>query len=273
MPTKTITKIGNVEFDPDQLIIALKSLLELLPIDPSEISYLPAQKRKKIGEQIQLTIDKLLAIVRDLDPTKQPSYVLDPSDPQIVGRLISDTLVVQDRLSLDSIDKEKFYGSGVYAIYYNGDFDAYRPLLGSETPIYVGKVDPATAQASSPTEQGPKLHGRLKEHLKSVKSAENLNAGDFECRFLVVKSAWQNTAETYLINRYMPIWNNETSICFGIGKHGDSSETRKNARSPWDTLHPGRKWAADSVPYRFSVDEIKTQIASHFINFPPVGKI
>lgn len=258
-------------FDPEVLLSALKSILESLPEDARVITNLRTAKRKQIEMNLQQTIEALVKVLEDLDPTKQPLFVLDPSDPQIVGRLIAETLVVQERQSLSSV--ARFYGSGVYAIYYNGDFETYRPLLGSETPVYVGKVDPALAQASSPTEQGPKLFIRLKEHLKSIESAYNLNADDFECRYLVVKSAWQNTAETYLINRYSPIWNNETNICFGIGKHGDKAETRQNARSPWDTLHPGRKWAAASRSYRFTVDEIKAQIKEHFAKFPPIGRL
>ena len=103
--------------------------------------------------------------------------------------------------------------------------------------------------------------------------AQNLNVADFECRYLVVKSAWQNTAETYLINGFMPVWNDEVGICFGIGKHGDSAATRKNTRSPWDTLHPGRKWAGtdNNTPNPMSSDEIKTQIANHYLNHPPTA--
>ena len=47
----------------------------------------------------------------------------------------------------------------------------------------------------------------------------------------------------YLIDRFKPIWNNETKVCFGFGKHGDNAATRRNTVSPWDTLHPGRPWA------------------------------
>ena len=59
----------------------------------------------------------------------------------------------------------------------------------------------------------------------------------------MVRSAWQTTAEDYLIGRFQPVWNKQTGVCHGFGKHGDSPETRANKRSPWDTLHPGRQWA------------------------------
>ena len=53
----------------------------------------------------------------------------------------------------------------------------------------------------------------------------------------------QNGAENYLIDLFKPIWNSEIGICYGFGKHGDDPGTRKNLRSPWDSLHPGRDWA------------------------------
>ena len=165
----------------------------------------------------------------------------------------------------------RFYGSGVYALYYTGDFDAYQPVSHSETPLYIGKADPAAPNASTPLQQGEKLSGRLNDHKRSIIAAENLRVEDFECRYLVVRSAWQNTAETYLISGFLPIWNDEVGICFGIGKHGDKASTRSNTRSPWDTLHPGRRWAwADgNTPSPLSPEEIKTLIAAHYQNHPP----
>ena len=61
-------------------------------------------------------------------------------------------------------------------------------------------------------------------------------------------------------------------ICYGFGKHGDAAKTRANRRSPWDTLHPGRKWAttAHNVPNDKSVNQILSEIAEHFVKFPPI---
>ena len=94
----------------------------------------------------------------------------------------------------------------------------------------------------------------------------NLKVEDFDCRYLVVRSAWVETAEDLLIHQFKPIWNNEIKICYGFGKHGDKSTTRSNERSPWDTLHPGRPWATDegNTPNKRSVDHIRQDIAAHF---------
>ena len=60
------------------------------------------------------------------------------------------------------------YGSGVYAIYYQGDHPLYTAIRGRETPIYVGKADPEEPDASSAREQGRKLTGRLREHAETI---------------------------------------------------------------------------------------------------------
>jgi hypothetical protein len=46
------------------------------------------------------------------------------------------------------------YGAGVYALYYNGTFDAYAPLSRTEQPIYVGKAHPKDVAAKDGVGQG-----------------------------------------------------------------------------------------------------------------------
>jgi len=46
------------------------------------------------------------------------------------------------RLPLDT----EFVGAGVYALFYNGDFEAYKPVSGTDRPIYVGKAVPEGAR-------------------------------------------------------------------------------------------------------------------------------
>ena len=161
---------------------------------------------------------------------------------------------------------EKFYGSGVYAIYYRGTFPAYAKISNAETPIYVGQAAPQVGNARTPIEQGERLTDRLRTHSRNISKANStLSVVDFDCRALVVQSGWETAAEDYLIHLFQPIWNSETDILYGIGKHGDAAETRGNRRSPWDTLHPGRKWAAATqlVDARTPA-QISTDLASHF---------
>lgn len=234
---------------------------------------MPADRQAvRIRESVLGSIGRLADLARDLDPIKHPGRVFNPSDPSLVGPFIGLGLLAQPRRPLGEVGK--FYGSGVYALYYLGDFDAYAPLRGTEHPIYVGKADPKDPRAETPETQGPQLSGRLAEHAKSIRRAGGtLRIEDFECRFLVISSGWQASAETFLIRLYAPVWNSETGICHGLGKHGDSGETRANRRSPWDTLHPGRAWAAGALPDQFPEADIRRNIASHLAAKPPVGTI
>jgi len=249
--------------DTSRIISLLASLLECVPPKPAALSALKTSERTKLHKLIGQAIEALQLTLSGLDSIRQPPHILDPSDPNVIGKLIAETLLVQPRHKLS--DVAKFYGSGVYAIYYKGSFSAYRLIAGTDKPIYVGKADPATPNAISPSMQGVRLWRRLQDHRKTISLATTtLSVTDFDCRFLVVKSAWQSTAETYLIDRFKPVWNSEVDICYGFGKHGDAATTRSNTRSPWDTIHPGRKWAgAGNKPNPLSAAQIARKIVSH----------
>jgi Eco29kI restriction endonuclease len=264
---------------------ALKGLLAVLPEDmpAADISGISARRRKQLIALIRDAIQRLEGVAAGLDPVQLPRVVLDPSNPEVIGRLIGDTLLEQPRAPLGSVPR--FYGSGVYAIYYNGEFPAYVPISGTDTPIYVGKADPAILDARTPVEQGEKLYGRLNgDHARSIRQAEDhgraasvepyIRLADFECRYLVVRSAWQRTAEDYLIGMFKPIWNDEVGICFGFGKHGDAPATRANTRSPWDTVHPGRSWATreGNLPNPLTAEQIIERILDHFRQNPPLPR-
>lgn len=224
------------------------------------------RSRKILEGQIRQVIADLGNLLNELDPIRQPTAVFDPSNPKIVGRFVSLALVAQSRLPLQNVSS--FYGSGVYAIYYNGDFPAYKPISKSETPIYVGQAAPNISNARNPSEQGDKLSSRLIEHFKNIsKATSTLSISDFEYRALVVQSGWETAAEDYLIHLFHPIWNSETKLVFGLGKHGDSAVTRSNKRSPWDTVHPGRVWANDlKLVDAKNIDGIVSELDHHFKN-------
>jgi Eco29kI restriction endonuclease len=275
MTSQSDDKLAGSGFDPRETLRLMEELLAAVPESLPGVMGIAGTNRKKLRQKISALIERLKDLSRALDPVGYPAYVLDPSDPQIMGTLIANTLLAQPRQPLKEI--RRFYGSGVYALYYRGDFGAYKVLTEAEIPIYVGKADPAEHGAESVEDQGESLSIRLRDHQRSITAAENLRIEDFDCRYLVVKSAWQNTAETYLIQKFKPVWNNEVNICFGFGKHGDSSDTRKNTRSPWDTLHPGRLWAMtkSTVPNPQTVAQIKARIVQHLKGIiagdPPAG--
>ena len=227
-----------------------------------------ARSVKKIRLELEKAVSEIKATTERLDPVWRPESIFDPSDPSTAGRVVALTMVAQERHSLAAIPE--FYGAGVYAIYYRGDFLPYLPLKDKDHPIYVGKADPDRQGAKDAVTQGTKLSARLNEHARSIRKATTtLKIEDFECRFLIVQSGYQKSAEDYLINFFKPIWNSETKICFGLGKHGDSSDTRVNKRSPWDTLHPGREWADRTFENQKSPEVINEQIAGHLVIYTP----
>jgi hypothetical protein len=227
------------------------------------------RSRKQLRGLIIQLIDQLREIEARLDPIHQPVNFFDPSDPNVIGRFIGIALVAQPKIPLKDIDK--FYGSGVYALYYCGPFLQYAPICATETPLYVGKADPEYGAAATPCQQGTRLHNRLREHARSIRKADNLQLEDFNCRYLVVQSGWQEAAESYLIDVFSPIWNNEVKLVYGIGKHGDSATTRANRRSPWDTMHPGRAWAwsAPEITDQVTGETLGNMLQEHFSNVPP----
>lgn len=253
-PNATLEIVQRLRGDLDALIQATST-----PLSTSA--------RRQLDEQIRQIMGRMDTLLRDLDPVRQPRALFDPGDPAIVGRFVALGMIAQPRVPLPEIGKDRFYGSGIYALYYRGEFPAYVPVQSTETPIYVGKVDPNIDTARTPLEQGEKLSVRLKDHLRSISCAKDtLAAGDFEYRALVVQSGWQGAAESYLIGLFRPIWNNEIDICYGLGKHGDAPGTRKNLRSPWDTLHPGRDWAHrdPDMPDARPKERILEDIRKHF---------
>jgi hypothetical protein len=223
--------------------------------------------RKKLNLEIARAAGDLNDLLAELDPVKRPRAVFDPGNPRTIGFFIALAITAQPRQPLGALPE--FHGSGVYAIYYNGDFPLYAPLSRSETPIYVGQAAPGNENAQTPVEQGLRLCARLNEHRKNIVRAASLNIADFDCRALVVQTGWETGAEDYLIRLFHPIWNSETKLVFGLGKHGDSAETRKNKRSPWDTLHAGREWAvSETIVDAKSPEKIAGELQAHFEKRP-----
>jgi len=244
-----------------------RALLTRLNEIPEDLS---SRALDKLREELESVAQDLRVQLAGLDRVRMPGAFFDPADPRLFGTFAAVALIGQDRVPLSSLASAKFYGSGIYAIYYAGDIPLYMPISGTETPIYVGKADPKTGDARTPRDQGTSLSGRLDEHRKNIERAENLEISDFHCRHLVVASGWQAAAESALIALFRPLWNKETRILRGFGKHGDSGETRRNKRSPWDVLHPGRGWAqTGQVEDAKTPAQIETEVWAHFARHPP----
>ena len=142
---------------------------------------------------------------------------------------------------------------GIYALFYDGAFEPYAEITGTEQPIYVGKaVPPGSRKGVEVDESAPALQRRQNEHVRSLRDAPNLSLADFECRYLALVPVWITLAERFLIDHYQPLWNLRLD---GFGNHDPGSGRRQGETSWWDTLHPGRAWAKD-------LRHVKTQAAA-----------
>lgn len=104
----------------------------------------------------------------------------------------------------------------------------------------------------------------MTEHAKSVE-VTNLNLTDFSCRYLVADDIWIPLGESPLIERFQPLWN---VLIEGFGIHTPGAGREKQVRPKWDTLHPGRSFAADLPENPRSSAELHRMVADFFAGKP-----
>jgi hypothetical protein len=175
---------------------------------------------------------------------REPPF--NPLDKENLGVSVADALLEQPIIQIDGI--KPFIGAGIYAIYYTGDFEAYKKIAEDNQnnkfshPIYIGKAVPAGARKGGfglNADPGQVLHKRLKEHASSIEQVLNLELSDFFCRYLVVNDIWIPLGESLLIEKFSPVWN---KILDGFGNHDPGRGRYNQQRSYWDTIHKGRSW-------------------------------
>jgi len=170
---------------------------------------------------------------------------------------------------------ERFYGVGIYALYYTGDFDHYSKYaelnrLQYAHPIYIGKAVPRGWRQSRISDTEGKvsyeLHARLREHFRNIEIGEGLSANDFSCRFVIFEGGGSDmigTIEAALIKIFKPLWN---SAVDGFGNHTPGAGRFNQAKSDWDVLHPGRAWAEKCLGVAKTKDLILGRIDTHMKN-------
>lgn len=249
----------------DQVVRLLQQITDVIgSADDIRGRQLTVEQREQL---LSASVELKRAVDASIYPHALPAAVFDPSDARLFGRLAAIALVAQDRIALNEVSP--VYGSGIYAIYYIGDNPEYAPITRTETPIYIGKTQPP-AGAVRTVEQGVVLTTRLGDHRRSITNAKSLDLNDFECRYLVIASGWEAAAERELMRLFHPVWNEKYGPLHGIGKHGDSAETRANRRSPWDTLYPGRGFAAKTSADQKPAKVILTEVSAHFQAHPTI---
>ncbi|WP_420783195.1 Eco29kI family restriction endonuclease [Streptomyces sp. LPB2020-019-1HS] len=159
------------------------------------------------------------------------------------------------------------YGAGIYAIYYEGNHELYRPISdGCHTPIYVGKAVHKGGRKglATPEEDQAPLWARIKEHRTSLEHAHDLDAEDFRVRYLVAVDFFVSLAEQLMIRQFRPVWN---TLVDGFGNHAPGGKRTTQARPPWDELHPGRPWSSPDrmpTPSKQSAEESRKRILAHW---------
>jgi len=146
-------------------------------------------------------------------------------------------------------------GTGVYGLYYIGDYEPYAPIAEKNRrnysqPIYIGQAArPGTRTGITTPETGlgggsGSVLARLHHHAGSIRAARNLRPEDFSCRFIFLIGSEHDiigAVETGLIRAFRPLWNSR--VVEGFGNHDPGNGRYNQQPSPWDTLHPGRSWA------------------------------
>jgi hypothetical protein len=132
------------------------------------------------------------------------------------------------------------------------------------SPIYVGKAIPSGGRKGGldfEAAPGHSLFNRLSEHAESIIQTSDLDIADFQCRFLVVDDIWIPLGESLLIDRFRPLWN---VLVDGFGNHAPGAGRYQQKKSPWDALHPGRRWAEKLQPPTKTVEIIESEIEAFF---------
>ncbi len=198
----------------------------------------------------------------------------NPLDKRHLGESVGQAMLRQPAVAMESLSP--FDGAGIYAIYYTGNFEAYRKIStlnrnnSFKVPIYVGKAVPKGSRKGSIQEVNPGkvLFNRIKQHIRSIEQATNLKISDFHCRYLIVDDIWIPLGESLLIASFSPLWN---KLVDGFGNHDPGQGRYKGVCPRWDVLHPGRPWAARLKPRKETADQIIREIIDYLHNNPPSG--
>ena len=191
----------------------------------------------------------------------------NPLDTSPLTKVFVNELISRPPVALPEVDPTEVQGPGLYALYYTGAYDLYRPLAkaGTEWPIYLGSAVPRGSRKGKVKRGGKSpILDRLERHNESVTYAENLDETLFFARWLEVDEPFIILGEMLLNRFYQPLWN-ATLDGFGNKVVGKERETGK--KSQWDTMHPGRPGRGQTEA-RDPV-KIEEQVKAHLAEYPP----
>lgn len=194
---------------------------------------------------------------------KQPEF-FNPLSYVALSDSLSRAIMSSELYPMRTIQNESFDGFGIYALFYDGGFPAYRRLAEQNRehpgtwPIYIGVSAPRTLKGSQldpnsvdVNNTAKQLSNRVRHHAGSIDAAMNLDIEDFTCRLLTLSFIWAPVAESAMIARYEPIWN---SYITGFGNHTQGIGRAEGKQTRWDTLHPGR--VMNGQPNTLTADQL-----------------
>ena len=201
-------------------------------------------------------------------PSPKP---FNPLQKETLGTSVADAMLAQKPVFIKGLSE--FNGAGIYAIYYTGNFPAYRKIKKENEngkflfPVYVGKADPSGSRKGRfglEKNPGPVLFKRIREHAENINQVTNIALEDFFCRYLVVDDIWIPLGESLIIENFKPIWN---LFLEGFGNHDPGKGRYNQQRSAWDVVHPGRPWAEKCAPNNKSESQLLNEI-KEFLKTP-----
>lgn len=204
--------------------------------------------------------------------TNRKVVPFNPLAKRHLGESVGQAMLRQAVVPL--VDLNAFDGAGIYAIYYTGGFQGYKVIAERNqnhrfgVPIYVGKAVPKGARKGGDLEAKPGkvLYNRLKQHIKSINEASNLDIADFYCRYLIVDDIWIPLGESLLIAKFDPLWN---KLIDGFGNHDPGKGRHAGLRPRWDVLHPGRPWAVRCQARDETAKQIISEARDYLRSNPP----
>ena len=141
--------------------------------------------------------------------------------------------------------------------------------MHSKKPIYVGKAIPKGGRKGGLTKDASvgsrALADRLRQHAASIEEATNLDLADFHIRHLVVDDIWIPLGENMLIESFKPVWNRAID---GFGNKDPGRRRATQYKSPWDVLHPGRKFAEKLADGGMSQEFLAQRVKDYFAGRP-----
>ena len=114
--------------------------------------------------------------------------------PQLT-RVVQEAMQFLAGTPVHPLPPERFFGAGVYLLYYSGPFEHYARIAhlnqqSSRQPIYIGKADPPGSRKgrSVGTVKNNSLHERFRDHARSIANVPSLEVQDFQCQFMILNA-------------------------------------------------------------------------------------